>query len=270
MKVKEVIDQIISACSVPRMAKTCDQLIAGDWDCEVTGIATTFMATVDVVRAAIDQGINLIVTHEPTYFTHHDKTGWLQEDEVYRRKQRLIDQNGINIWRFHDHMHRTQPDLIFAGIEKELGWEAYTDSTGLNCYHLPKTTVAELSAFLQERLDVKIVQIVGSADDPVERLAFLAGGGSLGLGRDEMPMELMRTANLDAIVCGEILEWTLAAYVRDAHQLGLRKSLIILGHDRTEEVGMKHLVPWLQDLMPDVPVQFIESGEPFDYLNFKP
>ncbi len=126
--------------------------------------------------------------------------------------------------------------------------------------------MGELSAFLQERLDVKIVQIVGSADDPAERVAFLAGGGSLGLGRDEMPMELVRTANLDAIVCGEILEWTLAAYVRDAYQLGLRKSLIILGHDRTEEVGMKHLVPWLQDLLPGVPVRFIESGEPFDYL----
>lgn len=266
MQVREVAERIIAACNIPPIEPTCDQLITGDWASEVTGIVTTFMATVDVIHAAIAQGANLIITHEPTYFTHADQTEWLQSDPVYQRKQQLIAENGINIWRFHDHMHRTQPDLIYAGLNRELGWERYWLPQEKHCYQIPPTTVAALSAFLKEKLDVKMIQIVGKPATTVERVGMLVGAGSLGLGSEPMPMALMQKEQLDVIVCGEILEWTLAAYVRDAAQLGLNKALIILGHNRSEEVGMQHLTSWLEPLLPGIPVIFAEAGEPFDYV----
>ena len=179
---------------------------------------------------------------------------------------KLIQDNQINIWRFHDHMHFVDPDLIYVGLLKELGWEQYRDPADKHCFILPRTSVRDLSSFLKQKLQVKASQVVGNSDSSVERVAVLVGGGSLGLGRDEMPMELMRDHNLDVLVCGEILEWTLPAYVRDASQLGMNKSLIILGHNRTEEVGMKHLPEWLRKLFPAMPVHFVESGEPFEYL----
>ena len=122
MQVRAVAERIIEACKIPPIEPTCDQLITGDWDSEVSGIVTTFMATVDVIHAAIAQGANLIITHEPTYFTHADQTEWLQADPVYQQKQALLAANKINIWRFHDHMHRTDPDLIYAGLNQELGF----------------------------------------------------------------------------------------------------------------------------------------------------
>lgn len=266
MQVKEVADRIIAACNVPLLDETCDQLITGNWESEVTGIVTTFMATVDVIHAAIEQGANLIITHEPTYFTHLDGTDWLQDDPVYQQKQKLIDENGINIWRFHDYMHRTRPDLIYDGLNKELGWESYAHPEERHLYTIPPTTVEALSALFTEKLDVKTMQIIGKPEATVERLGMLVGAGSLGLGSELVPMEMMRNEKLDVIVCGEILEWTLAAYVRDAAQLGLNKALIILGHNRSEEVGMKHLVTWLEPLLPGIPIGFAEAGEPFDYL----
>ena len=266
MKVKEVVDRILSAANTPPIPETCDQLMAGDWDYEVTGIVSTFMATVDVIKETISNGANLIITHEPTYFTARDQTDWLKEDEVFKLKQDLIVRNKINIWRFHDHMHRIRPDLIYVGLNEELGWEQYRTLNDPHCYLIPTTTVEKLSVFLKEKLNVKAVQIIGSKNSNVERVGFLVGGGSLGLGSEQMPMELMRNKQLDVIVCGEILEWTLCAYVRDAAQLGLNKSLIILGHNRTEEVGMKHLPIWLEKLFPDLPISFLEAGEPFSYL----
>ncbi len=266
MQVREVAERIIAACNIPPIEPTCDQLITGDWESEVTGIATTFMATVDVIHAAIAQGANLIITHEPTYFTHLDQINWLQADPVYQHKQALIAENGINIWRFHDHMHRTQPDLIYAGLNQELGWEPYRLPQEKHCYQIPQTTVAVLSTLFKEKLDVKTIQIVGKPQSTVERVGVLVGAGSMGLGSEPMPMELMQKEQLDVIVCGEILEWTLAAYVRDAAQLGLNKALIILGHNRSEEIGMKHLTTWLEPLMPGVPIAFVEAGEPFDYV----
>jgi putative NIF3 family GTP cyclohydrolase 1 type 2 len=265
MIVRDIVDAIIRECKAPHLDKTCDLLMAGDWQSEVTGIATTFMATVGVIREAAPKGANLIITHEPTYFTGWDKTDWLQQDPVYQAKVKLIQDNRINIWRFHDHMHMSNPDLIYVGVVKELGWEQNRVPHGKDCFAIPPTTVGALADFLKEKLQVKISQVVGNMDGIVERVGVLVGGGSLGLGREEMPMELMRKANLDVIVCGEILEWTLPAYVRDASQLGMNKSLIILGHNRTEEVGMKHLPEWLGGLFPAMPVHFIESGEPFEY-----
>jgi len=266
MKVKEVVEAILNECNAPPLENTCDLLMAGDWKNEVTGIATTFMATVDVIKEVALAGANLIITHEPTYFTGLDKTDWLQEDQVYLEKNKIIRENKINIWRFHDHMHMAAGDLIYRGLLKELGWEKYQDPSDKHCFILPQTNVRDLSAFLKQKLQVKLSQIVGNIDGDIERVSILVGGGSLGLGRDEMPMELMRKANLDCIVCGEILEWTLPAYVRDAAQVGMNKSLIVLGHDRTEEVGMKHLQEWLQRIFPHMPISFVEAGEPFSYI----
>lgn len=162
-------------------------------------------------------------------------------------------------------MHMVDPDLIYVGLIKELGWEGYRDPADKHTFIIPPTSVSDLSHFLKQKLQVKTAQIVGNMGGGVKRVGVLVGGGSLGLGREEMPMELMHQASLDVIVCGEILEWTLAAYVRDASQLAMNKSLIILGHNRTEEVGMKHLPEWLEKLLPGMPIRFIESGEPFEY-----
>ena len=111
-----------------------------------------------------------------------------------------------------------------------------------------------------------VMQMVGKPETPVERVGILIGGGSLGLGKEYTPMQLMEEESLDVIVCGEIVEWTLCAYERDASMMNMNKALIIPGHNRTEEAGMKYLPEWLQPLAPGVPIQFVEAGEPFTYL----
>ncbi|GIO15553.1 hypothetical protein J19TS2_51080 [Cohnella xylanilytica] len=37
------------------------------------------------------------------------------------------------------------------------------------------------------------------------------------------------------MVCGDITEWTLCAYVNDASMLGMNKAMIVVWHERTEE-----------------------------------
>jgi len=65
---------------------------------------------------------------------------------------------------------------------------------------------------------------------------------------------------------GEITEWTLTAYVRDAAALGFNKAMIVVGHERSEEPGMKALVNRLQPLLKNIPVYSSDAGEPFIYL----
>ena len=113
---------------------------------------------------------------------------------------------------------------------------------------------------------MKVIQVVGDLEMKCRRVGILVGGGSLGLGHEEMPASLMHDEQLDVMVCGEITEWTLSAYVRDAAALGFNKAMIVVGHERSEEPGMKDLADRLQPLLGDIPVRFSDSGEPFIYL----
>lgn len=277
MLIKEFIEAILEKSGAPRLEadKTCDLLIIGDENEQVKKIATTFMATVDVIREAARQGVNFIITHEPTWFTGIDKTDWLENDPIYEAKKKLIEENGITIWRYHDHMHMATEDGIYAGFEKETGWAKYQITENLplmfgrpmkGCYQIPETTLRALAQEMKELFQMDIIQIVGNADMPVQRVGVLVGGGSLGLGVEQMPMQLMHDGALDVVICGDITEWTLSAYVRDAAAMGYNKGMLVLGHERSEEAGMKHLPAWLQSIADGIPVVFIDSKEPFGYL----
>lgn len=277
MTVRDIIDGIIQKTGVQPLPndKTCDQLMSGSYDMEVTKIVTTFMATVDVIRKAAEIGANFIITHEPTWFTGKDDTEWVKDDPIYLKKKELIDENHIAIWRFHDHMHIGVEDGIYRGYEEEFGWKDYRMTVPDNgnfidkfgaCYQIPKTNLRELCSFYKDKLQMEVIQIVGNPDMTVERVGVLVGGGSLGLGVEELPMKLMKNRNLDLVICGDITEWTLSAYVRDAVQLGMNKGMLVLGHERSEEPGMKHLGTWLASIVGDTEVVFVDAKEPFLYL----
>lgn len=277
MTIQEVIDGVIEKSGSVRFeeGKTCDIVIIGDTSKEVTKIATTFMATVDVIKQAAKLGVNFIITHEPTWFTGLDDTDWLQEDPVYQEKKRLIEENGITIWRFHDHMHAGTEDGIYRGFEEEAGWKQYRipsppsdefiDKFG-GCYEIPETTLEELCAFYKERFEMDVIQIVGDPKMKVKRVGVLVGGGSLGLGFENLPMRMMKEKNLDLAICGDITEWTLSAYIRDAAQMGMNKGMLVLGHERSEEAGMKYLPQWMNSIVGDTEVIFLDAKEPFLYL----
>ncbi len=116
-------------------------------------------------------------------------------------------------------------------------------------YDIPATTLGGLADFFKEKLGMDAVQVIGDPNQKAEHLSVLVGGGSLGLGDELMPMRDMMEKGIDTLVCGETTEWTSISYVRDAAQLGLGKGMIILGHNRTEEAGMKHFPAFLQPLV---------------------
>jgi putative NIF3 family GTP cyclohydrolase 1 type 2 len=274
---QEVADKIIERARLPfKLEKTCDIFACGDPSQEVKGIATTFMATVDVAREAARLGANMIITHEPTWFTGADDTGWLEGDQVYLEKKRFLEQSGIVVWRYHDHMHFSKPDEIYTGITRELDWEEYRckdERLSLSdfaldfrdFYILPETNVSQIVKHFKQALGMRAIRVVGDPGMTCSRVGILVGGGSLGLGDERMPMRTMEKHDLHVMVCGDVIEWTLPAYVNDASQLGFKRALIIIGHERSEEWGMKSMADWLAGLA-GVPVTFIDAKEPYKHL----
>src|SRR5215813_329504 len=86
----EVIARIKKNVGIPWMEQTVDNLIAGSADTPVKGIATTMMGTLDVMQRAAAAGRNMVITHEPTFYSHQDTLDQLKNDLTYLYKTEFI------------------------------------------------------------------------------------------------------------------------------------------------------------------------------------
>lgn len=68
MTAGEVVERIKGRVGIPWMTETVDRIVAGAPAVRVKGIATTMMATLEVIQRAVAVGRNMIVTHEPTFW----------------------------------------------------------------------------------------------------------------------------------------------------------------------------------------------------------
>src|SRR5262245_60662447 len=159
--IRQVIETILGAIPGAPFSETVDTLKTGDPDWKVTGIAVTFLATYNVIEAAIQNGTNLIITHEPTFYNHLDQTDWLEADPIYQAKRRLIEDNHMAIWRFHDYLHSIQPDPTIVGLLKALGWsnDALPDHP-LVC-KFPPRPAHELVHDMKSKLGISNVRVAG-------------------------------------------------------------------------------------------------------------
>lgn len=257
----EVIDTILAAVPGAPLKETVDTFKSGDPTQEVTGIVTTFLASYEVIQHAIELGANLIITHEPTYYNHLDEVDWLEDDPVYEAKRQLIEENNVVIWRFHDYWHMHRPDGILTGTVRDLGWEDYVDAKTPAIYNIPAMALQDLALLFKERLGIRAVRVVGDLETVCRRVGLMLG--AMGGGPQ---INFLRLEDLDVIVCGEVREWEITEYVRDAVAQGKMKALIVLGHANSEEAGMKWLVEWLRPRFPGVEITHVGVGDPFHFV----
>jgi putative NIF3 family GTP cyclohydrolase 1 type 2 len=245
---KKVADQ-----GIAWREQTVDTFKAGSPQAEVRGIATTGMATFEVLQRAAKARRNFVITHEPTFYNHLDQTANLESDSIYQAKQRFIKDNDLIVWRFHDHAHALRPDPLVAGSARMLGWTKYASPTEPRIYVVPTTTLRALASDVIRRLKGGAVRVVGDPDMKVSRIA-------LGPGYGVPPL----ASTFDVSVGGEAAEsGGNAEYSIDAAAIGQPRGTILLGHMLSEDFGMQEVADWLRTFLTDVPIDWIAAGEPF-------
>ena len=243
--------------------KTVDNFKEGDSKQEIKGIITTFMATQEVLRQAVAKGCNLIVTHEPTFYNHLDARDLLEEDQVYLEKLKFIRNNQLLIFRFHDHWHKTEPDGIYEGMVKELGWQAFRTNHKM-IYEIPSTTLGELAAFLRDHFKSTTIRLVGSAEFACSKIGLSVGAHGV-----ENELGLLARDDVEVLIAGEVREWETVEYVRDAQIQGKAKALIVMGHADSEEAGMQYCAEWLKTFIAGIPVEHVPAGNPLQSIGTK-
>jgi hypothetical protein len=167
----DVIRRIQQRYPAP-VADTVDTVKAGDPATPVTGIATTFLDTMEVLREANRRGLNLVITHEPTFYNHRDNTTFFSSDPVYQEKLAFIEQHHMVVFRLHDEIHGTAPDHIAQGLIEALGWQSYTTPNDPFHATIPPTSLAALAKQIQAKLKANTLRVVGDPNLVITHVAL--------------------------------------------------------------------------------------------------
>jgi putative NIF3 family GTP cyclohydrolase 1 type 2 len=227
----------------------------GDPNTIVTGIATTFQPTFRVLQQASKAGKNLVICHESTFWDGFDPIEAVRNDPVSQAKIRFGEEHKMAVWRIHDHWHRKRPDPIFTGLARKLDWAQYYDSESKpRHYTLPEMSLEEMARHIQRRLGTQNVVVVGDRDLRVRTVGDCA---------HVLSSVLPALRNCDVALVGETPQHDAFEYVRDAVSLGQKKGLIMISHEGLEEWGMEAFAEWMKPLVPELPVAWISTGDPF-------
>ena len=254
---QQIVDRIRANVGVPWRDATSDTFKAGDPQAIVTGVATTVMATLPVLRQAAGAGRNLIVTCEPTFYNGNDDPGPRAADPIYLAKKAFIDERRLVIWRFQEHWGARSPNEFAAALADTLGWGKLRTAGNPLVYSIPPTTLGALAAHARAGLGVRGgMRVIGDPDMRIRRVFVSPGTTSLQATIDNLPQA-------DVILSGEPREWEAVEYVADSASAGRPKGMIAVGRVVSEEPGMRACAAWLRSLVTEVPIESIAVGDPY-------
>ena len=249
----EVVNRIKKNIGIPWNDKTYrDTFKVGGPETKVMGIASTFMSTLDVLQRAHAAGKNLVITHEPTFWSDADLIEPLAHDPLYALKREYAETNNIAVWRFHDHWHAMKPDGIFLGWNKALGWEKYLIGEGQREYVIPPMTLVAAGKHIATALQSRSVRVIGDPNLMITKV---------GRGAHTLAGNMAVLPKVDMVLISEAREWDSIEYVRDTVLSGQKKGAVIVAHEAGEEAGMDECARWLRGFIREVPVEFVPTHD---------
>lgn len=256
MKASEIVKALYSYNCSKELEETCDVLKAGSPDKEVGKIAVTMMPTVAVIREAEKWGADLLIVHEPLYYNHMDNH---TEETIENEKRKIVENSGMTIYRYHDFAHYSHSDIIIDGLIRAMGLEGETEDAGtfaVKRIHLkePKTP-AEIAQIIEKNLNAHHIRIAGLTDVPCSLVSVTPGAIGPYLKKE------LENPESEIVLAGEISEWAIAEYVRDAVALGHKKSLLVLGHAVSERDGMMLTSEVIKELFPQLETKYFDCGD---------
>ena len=284
-----VVDRIQQKIGASWKSSPVDAFMAGKPDTNVTGIVTTYAPSLEVLKKAVAGKKNLVISRESPWWARHPAqfrqgTGGfaadtqpsssgqapagpdsMDKDPTYRAKRDYIAANNLVVYRFFDNWSARQPDPQLQGLAKALGWEKfYKPSGGLpwsthnGFFEIPPATLKATAQNIKSTLKMKSIRVGGDPDITVRKAALLHGMYWL-----PDLQKALAEPGVDLVIAGEP-QWEneLCQYSFDLHAAGVRKGLVLLGQQVSEEPGSGELAAWLKSFVKEVPVEWIPAGEP--------
>ena len=239
-------------------------LMIGDEDSEITKVLIALDCTLEVVEEAIEQGVQLILTHHPLLFR---KPSSITMDSLQGKKIIKLITNNINLYSshtnldsVHDGMNDTFMELLEAKDIKILEENTTLPGKGHGIGRIgtiETLTLKELIIKLKESFNVQCLKYAGDESQRISRIAVINGSG-------EGYLELAYKHGAHCVITGD----TTYHYVSDYNELGL--SIIDLGHFYSEWMVFLRLIEKIKNTSPELKgIEFIPSKASRDPYKFQ-
>ena len=244
-----------------------DRFVIGDPKTKITKIGTAWMPYWKTLKKVVEAGVNTLVVHEPTFYTHWDLDA---ENSDYQRapipakdnynkvvgeKKKWIEDNGLVIIRCHDVLDKVPewgiPYALGQGLG--LGNENIVRSKKFyNVYEIEPTTAVQIAQKIAGSL--KTIHQPGVAfygDENYEVKTIGLGTGCIcdPLQYSELEPDLL--IGID----DTIRTWIQATYAEDTGE-----PLVVINHGTSEEFGMRSLNEHLKGKFQDLDVVHFDQG----------
>lgn len=265
LRAKELNAWLRSLHEVPE--PSVDRVIVGDPETVVRGIAVMWTPTWDALRESLAAGCNVVVAHEPTFFSHLDLEAFEGEKSGLSEaalkamggtrdaKKKWIEDNGMVVIRCHDVLD-LMPGGVADSLAKKLGFAEADVLVNEPYYRVVKVEPAMKAEDLARRMAKAFGEIgqpgvafYGDPEKKVERLG-------LGTGYACEPWRFVELgAEMALTIDDRIKTWVETEWADDA---GF--PLVVIHHGTSEEWGVHTLHRILKERFSEMPVKLIVQG----------
>lgn len=234
-------------------------LVYGNCGAPVKKLMVCWMVTQEALRYAVEQGVDTVITHEAVFFPKDAYTAGNCLDflswKCNRERCQLMDQGHISVIRAHmsvDYFCIFDDFAALLGlgspIVEEPGLVKVYDGKGLSFGEYVKRVKG---AFGLE----KVRATPCDPQKPMWRIGLPWGG--LGLSNNSRYMEKLVEQDCDLFLAGETDNYGLQFAVDSG------VAMIEIGHEISENPGLRHFAGIVQEKFPQIQVIFHEVGPAF-------
>ncbi len=252
-----------------------DRIIIGDPDTVVKKIGTAWMPYWDILKNAQSAGINVMVVHEPTFYTHWDlnEDKWDYYDapspakenyfELRDKKKAWIEEQNMVIIRCHDVLDKIPEWGIPYAFGQALGFsnkDIVRSKPFYNIYKIKTIPAIEVARHLADKLKQlgqPGIAFYGNEKYPVSSIGLGTGCISNPLNYAELNPDLY------IAIDDSINTWTQTTYAEDSG-----KPLIVVNHGTSEEAGVRALNNHLKETFKNYEVIHFNKGCTYKWITY--
>lgn len=232
--------------------------IFGDESKDIKKIGVTWRPTVDVLKQAAENKIDLLITHEPLF--HSEKSAIIPKEELtfspnIERKE-ILSKNDILVYRYHSQWddakegnNETLVNLFNLKNVTKIPYGRVGDITPIS--------LIEFVEVVKEKLDCPNVLVTSDDDNKiVKKVAVISGSGNSLI---EM-IEYVKQKCADVLISGDIADG------RARFAAEIKMPIIDVGGYYSEKPGIKKLYEILKKKFLELEVIFLDAKKPWRVL----
>ena len=250
-----------------------DRIVIGDPGTKINKIGTCWQPDWNTLRQAASEGVNVMVVHEPTFYTHWDldnpvndfyrspEHGRNQYVGMVETKKKWITDNKMVIIRCHDVWDKMNYMGIPFALGKALGFETsdiLAKETYYNVYKLNETRAIDVARNIAQRL--KQFNQPGIAFYGDENCLVSSIGIGTGYICDPLNFSHLEPDMVIAIH-DTVRTWVQTSFAKDSG-----KPLLVIDHGTSEEAGMIMLSDFLKKTISGKEVVHFAQGCTFQWV----